>query len=85
MLPGSSSGSLPSTSVPSTVVPASSSGYVHMRVHEFQAAIDCVNRAMNSALQAQRLAAAAARAFGDEVKALNEVRENLETIKLGMQ
>ena len=69
----------------SSVVPASSSGYVYMRVHEFQAAIDCVNRAVHAAQQAQRLAATAARAFGDEVVALNEVKANLETIKLGMQ
>jgi len=69
----------------SSVVPAASSGYVNMRVHEFQAAIDCVSRAVHSAQQAQRLAAAAARAFGDEVVALSEVKTNLETIKIGMQ
>ena len=68
-----------------SVVPAKSSGYVHMRVHDFQASIDCVTRAVSSAQQAQRLAAAAARAFGDEVVALNEVKANLEVLKVGMQ
>ena len=66
-------------------MPASSTGYVYLRVHEFQAAIDCVTRALHSAKQAQQLSAAASRAFKDEVDALSEVKANLETIKLGMQ
>ena len=67
------------------IVPATSSGYIYFRQHEFQAALDCVNRAANSAGQAQRLAAAAARAFGDELAALNEVKANLETIQQGAE
>ena len=63
------------------IVPAISSGYIYMRVREFQAAIDCVSRACSSASQAQRLALAAGRAFADEVSALNEVKANLEAIK----
>ena len=63
------------------IAPAVSSGYVYMRVHEFQAAIDCVSRACSSASQAQRLALAAGRAFADEVNALQEVKNNLEAIK----
>ena len=60
---------------------ASSAGHIFVRAHEFQAAIDCVNRAMNSAQQAQRVALAASRAFADEVLALKEVKTNLEAIK----
>ena len=67
----------------SGMVPATSSGFIYFRQHEFQAAVDCVNRAANAAGQAQRLAAQAARAFGDELAALNEVKANLETIQQG--
>ena len=63
------------------IVPATSSGHIFMRTQEFQAAIDCVNRALNSAQQAQRVALAASRAFADEVAAFNDVKTNLEAIK----
>ena len=69
------------TSTSVGIVPAVSSGFIFMRVHEFQAAIDSVNRAAHAAAQAQRLALAAGRAFADEVTALQEVKANLEAIK----
>ena len=74
-----------SSSSASTVVPASSTGYAHLRVHEFQAAIDCVGRALHSAKAAQHIAATASRAFKEEVDTLTEVKASLETIKFGMQ
>ena len=77
--PASFEGMPASTS--SGIVPARTSGYIYMRVNEFQASIDCVNRALHSAQQGQRLSLAASRAFADEVSALTEVKNNLEAIK----
>ena len=45
--------------------------WVSIRVVELQTAIDCVARAATAGRQAQRLAAAASRAFGDKVAALD--------------
>lgn len=63
------------------IVPAQASGTIYMRVNEFQASIDCVNRTLYSAQQAQRLSLAASKAFADEMSALTEVKNNLEAIK----
>ena len=52
-----------------------------LRYGEFQAALDSVNRAVQSAEQAHRLSLAASRAFADEVTALQSVRDNLTAIK----
>ncbi len=65
----------------SGLMPASSSGLIFLRVHEFQSSIGCVNRALHSAQQAHRLSLAASRAFADEVAALTEVKQSLEAIK----
>ena len=63
------------------IVPAQASGTIYMRVNEFQASIDCVNRTLYSAQQAQRISLAASKAFADEMSALTDVKNNLEAIK----
>lgn len=53
---------------------------VKMRRVDFQTCIDCVGRACLAARQAQKLAAAAAKAFGEEATNLEQVRSALETV-----
>lgn len=60
--------------------PSSSSGSTTIRIGQLQQAIDAVTRAGSAAKQAQRISAAAARAFGDEAAALDEAKEALESI-----
>ena len=53
---------------------------VKMRRVDFQTCIDCVGRACLAARQAQKLAAAAAKAFAEEAANLESVRSSLETV-----
>jgi type IV secretory pathway VirB10-like protein len=53
---------------------------IMVRASDFQAIMDCVQRASTAVKAAQRLAATAARSFGDGGEALASVKEGLETI-----
>ena len=54
---------------------------VEIRSGMLQTAIDAIGRACHAAKQVQRISSAAARAFQDEVVALQEEKEAFETIK----
>jgi hypothetical protein len=56
-------------------------GHVVLRQVEFDSIIDSVARASTCARSAQRLAASAAKAFNDEVAALDMVKAHLELIR----
>jgi hypothetical protein len=60
-------------------------GRVVLRQVEFDSIIDSVGRAATCARYAQKLAAQASKAFGDEVAALENTKAHLETIKLNAE
>ena len=61
---------------------AAAGGGIVISAAEFQTAIDCTNRALLAAQQAERVAMAASKAFAAEVSALIEVKHHLEHIKM---
>ena len=74
---GSGSANASDMAVYHKVGPGKGGGKVSVRTTQLQAAVDCVARASLAASHAQRLAAQAAAAFGEEHATLNDVKDKL--------
>ena len=79
-LSGAGRALMPLESTVPAVAVDTSGPVVHIRSGQLVQAVDCLNRACTAAKSAHRLAASAARAFGDEAAALEASKIALESL-----